>query len=583
MNPGQYQPGDGVTPESSERDQQQGCLCGLTRAATQWVGALTRTRSSVAGPARDPTNREARAARETSQDQVLEGWAAEEGQGEQDNLQEAVRRTRTWLDAAAAHAPLDLSLLSLTALPAAFPAALQRLSVWGNQLTSLPNPLPSDLLVLAASDNRLTSLPDPLPAGLRLLYAMRNQLNNLPATLPAGLLRLNVQGNQLTNLPDNLPATLQELNASHNRLTNLPARLPAGLEFLDASNNQLTSLPETLLTRLGPDCVVDLVGNPLSERVRTNLAAAGNAPGYTGPHVYFSIGGGSEQAQPRPLPEIVADWLDGETEVVAAWQTFTDEPGAQEYAGFLDRLQHTVSYSNGAFRQAVADDLRQAAIRARLRKKYFRLALGASETCEDRITWTWNGMQTARLEADVKEGAYDERLDELVQHGRVVFRLKALEAIAHEKVRSLSFVDELEVHLAYQVKLRERLELRHIAPDMRFFDVAYVTEDDLSAAETQVRNEEAAGFADFLATGWIPWDKVVRRIAPDAYEETRDRLIDAMGEEFESRLRQRLADLDLTDDADAKLQLGAVITKEIACEIKGELTSRVLGDRGLAL
>ncbi|WP_245334840.1 NEL-type E3 ubiquitin ligase domain-containing protein [Bradyrhizobium mercantei] len=474
-------------------------------------------------------------------------------------------------------------MLFLTALPAAFPAALQRLSVCGNQLTGLPNPLPTDLLVLAASDNRLTSLPDPLPAGLRLLYAMRNQLNNLPAPLPAGLLRLNVQGNQLTSLPDPLPATLQELNASYNRLTNLPARLPAGLRFLDASNNQLTSLPETLLTRLGRESYVDLVGNPLSERVRTNLAAAGNVPGYAGPHLFFSRSEGSEQTQPRPLPEEVADWLDGEAEVVAAWQTFIDEPGAQEFARFLGRLQHTVNHSNSGFRQAVADDLRQAATRPRLRKKYFRLAIGASETCEDRITMTWNGMQTARLEADVKDGAYDERLDELVKHGRVVFRLKALEAIAHAKVRSLSFVDELEVHLAYQVKLRERLGLRHIAPDMRFFDVSYVTEDDLNAAETQVRNEEVAGFADFLATRWEPWDKVMRRIATDAYEETRERLIDAMGEEFASRLRQRLADLDLTDDADAELRLGAVITKEIASEIKGELTNRVLADRGLAL
>ncbi|WP_428841104.1 NEL-type E3 ubiquitin ligase domain-containing protein [Bradyrhizobium pachyrhizi] len=32
---------------------------------------------------------------------------------------------------------------------------------------------------------------------------------------------------------------------------------------------------------------------------------------------------------------------------MAAWQTFTDKPGAQEYARFLDRLQHTLNYSNG--------------------------------------------------------------------------------------------------------------------------------------------------------------------------------------------------------------------------------------------
>ncbi|MCP3471458.1 E3 ubiquitin--protein ligase [Bradyrhizobium sp. CCGUVB1N3] len=564
MNPGQDQPGDGVTTVSSERDQQPGCLCTLTRAATQWVGSLTRARISAAG---DPTNREARASRETAQDQVLEGWAADDGQGEQENRQEAVRRTRAWLDAAAAHAPLDLSFLSLTALPAAFPAGLLRLEVQDNQLTSLPNVLPT---------------------GLHVLYAMRNQLNNLPAAFPAGLLRLDVQDNQLTTLPDNLPATLLELNASFNRLTNLPARLPAGLEFLGASNNQLTSLPETLLTRLGPECVADLTGNPLSERVRTNLAAACDVPGYAGPYLFFSRGEGSEQAPPRPLPEVVADWLEGEPQVVAAWQTVTDEPSAQQYAFFLDRLRHTVNYGNPEFRQAVAEDLRQAAIRPRLREQYFELAFGASETCEDRITLTWNGMQSARLNADVEDGAYDERLNELIEQARVLFRLDQLEKIARQKVSSLRFVDEIEVYLAYQIKLRERLKLRHIAPDMRFFTVSYVTEDDLIAAETRVRDEEAAGFADYLVTRWQPLETVVSRIAPEAYAAMQERLADAMGEEFETRLQQRLADLHLTDAAPELIAaaaegLGPDLLKEITREIKGALMRKVLGDRGLEL
>ncbi|MCC8943365.1 hypothetical protein H8A97_30210 [Bradyrhizobium sp. Arg62] len=52
---------------------------------------------------------------------------------------------------------------------------------------------------------------------------------------------------------------------------------------------------------------------------------------------------------------------------------------------------------------------------------------------------------------------------------------------------------------------------------MRFVRVSYVTEDDLAAAKTSVRNQEAAEFADFLATRWQPWDTLVSRIAPEAY------------------------------------------------------------------
>ncbi|WP_342723965.1 NEL-type E3 ubiquitin ligase domain-containing protein [Bradyrhizobium sp. B097] len=648
MDTGQAQRGITIAPEASERAHRQGCLCGLTRAATEWVGALTRARAPAADPAGNPTNAAGPAARERSLDQLLEGWAAEEGQGEHEDRQEAVRRTRALRDAAAnVDVPpwLELSSLSLTSLSAAFPAGLLRLTVDDNQLTSLPAPLPADLRRLSAISNRLTSLPAALPIGLQRLTVGDNQLGSLPNTLPttlreldasgnrltglpdlpAGLRRLNVDDNQLDSLPDNLPATLRVLNARDNRLTSLPDILPAGIRQLDAGrnrlttvpetlpvglnwlnvggneltslpntfpaglvtlfadHNELTSLPETLLTQLGAECTIDLDENPLPERVRTNLAAVINTAGYAGPRVYFSMGEGAAHGQARPLAEAVGDWLTDEPATVAAWQGFADEPGAQQYSQFLDRLRGTVSYGNAVFRETVAEDLEQTATRPQLREQYFQLAIGASASCEDRITLTWNDMQTARLNADVEDGAYDERLDELLQQGRVMFRLDALEGIARDKVSSLRFVDEIEVYLAYQVKLREPLQLWHIAPTMRFFAVSHVTEDDIAAAETSVRNQEATGFADYLATRWQPWETVVSRIAPQAHEAMKNRLLAAMGGEFDSRLAQGLAERGLTGDEDAERELGAQISKEIAREIKGALMHRVLADRGLAL
>jgi hypothetical protein len=291
---------------------------------------------------------------------------------------------------------------------------------------------------------------------------------------------------------------------------------------------------------------------------------------------------GEAQTAARPLNEAVADWLgDDDTEAVAAWQGFAEEDGAPEYARFLDRLRGTVSYANPEFQQAVVEDLRQAAARPGLRQKYFQQAFGATETCEDRVTLTWNGMQTARLTDDVEDGAYDDRLDELVLEARHLFRLDALDRIAREKVESLHFVDEIEVYLAYQVKLRERLDLQLVAPDMRYFGVSHVTEDDLDAAEARVRTGEAAEFADYLATRWQPWETVVSRIDPEAYEAMQERLVEAMGEAFQTRLTQRLAAESLTGDADAERELGAQVRDELAREIKGELMRQVLRDKGL--
>ncbi|MGY4399375.1 NEL-type E3 ubiquitin ligase domain-containing protein [Bradyrhizobium sp. USDA 3315] len=471
----------------------------------------------------------------------------------------------------------------LTSLPDMLPAGLQDLDVRSNRLTSLPNALPTGLQLLAVGGNRLTSLPDALPPELQELEADGNRLTRLPDTLPAELQLLFARDNHLNSLPETLPSELQRLHVSGNRLTRLPETVPAELQVLEARDNRLTSLPEALLTRLGSGCMVYVEDNPLSEQVRTNLATALNTARYSGPAVFFSMGGVTAADQERPLAEVVADWMEDEPEAIAVWQNFAEEAGAPEYALFLDRLLKTVNYGNPHFQQAVTDDLRQAAIRPQLRQRYFQLAFGASETCQDRITLTWNGMQTARLNADVEDGAYDDRLGELIQQARVLFRLDALEPIARQKVASLRFVDEIEVYLAYQVKLRDRLDLQLIAPDMRFFDVSYVTERDLTEAEIQVRNEEAAGFADYLATRWQPWETVVSRIAPEAHAEMRNRLAEALDEEFRSRLDQRLADHGLTGHSDAELQFGALIREEIAREIKGALTRQVLGDHALEL
>ncbi|KWV55241.1 hypothetical protein AS156_06145 [Bradyrhizobium macuxiense] len=487
----------------------------------------------------------------------------------------------------------------LTSLPAILPPALQALYVHHNRLTGLPDTLPAGLVWLDASRNQLTSLPEALPAGLQTVNADRNQLTSLPDALPIRTLHLShnrltclpetlaaelrdlvVSHNQLTSLPENLPVRLRTLEAAHNRLTRLPEILPTGLVLLDVRGNRLTSLPETMLTRLGPWCRVNLEGNPLPERVLRNLARDINVPGYDGPQVFFSIGGEAGPSQSPPLHVAVADWVGSEPEIMTAWQGFAEEEGAQEYALFLDRLRLTVNYGNAAFRQMVAEDLQQAAIRPRLRQLYFRMALGASERCEDRITLTWNRMQSARLTADVEDGAYDDRLDELLEQARVLFRLDVLERIAREKIASLSFVDDVEVYLAYQVKLRERLNLQLLAPDMCFFGASFVTEDDLAAAETRVRHEEATGFDDHLATHWEPWDAVLNRIEPEAHAAMEAQLLEAMEEELHNRLQHRIQADGLTGD-EAEIQLGALIREEIAREIKGALTRQVRRDRGL--
>ncbi|WP_349254049.1 NEL-type E3 ubiquitin ligase domain-containing protein [Bradyrhizobium sp. CB1717] len=167
---------------------------------------------------------------------------------------------------------------------------------------------------------------------------------------------------------------------------------------------------------------------------------------------------------------------------------------------------------------------------------------------------SWNGMLTARLNADIEDGLYDDRLAELLQHARVMFRLEALDGIARYTVNAFSLtipVDEIEIYLAYQTQLRDLPELRHFALDMRSLTVSHVNGDDLERAIATVREQEATSFAYYLATRWQPWETVLRRIAPEDHASMEERLVEAMGDEFHTRLNQRLAEAGLTGDADA--------------------------------
>nr|WP_271606772.1 NEL-type E3 ubiquitin ligase domain-containing protein [Bradyrhizobium sp. CCBAU 11434] len=425
-------------------------------------------------------------------------------------------------------------------------------------MTSLPDDLPATLSELEVADNSLTSLPANLPAGLVILNASDNRLISLPDALPSGLTSLAVSGNQLTELPESLPSWLIELNVSGNRLTNLPEGL------LDAlmPNNSL-DYPHLESLELGD--------NALPDDLLAHLAAAEAPP----------------QLAQQSLHEAAAHWLADDPATLAEWQHFADEPGAPDYAQFLERLRGTVNYGNDEFRRAVADGLRHAAANPTLREQFFAQASGANTSCEDRVTLHWNGMQTARINADVKDGVYDDRLGDLIQRGRAAFRLEALDEIARDRINSLASgnpnVDDIEVYLAYQHRLREPLELSHLAPDMRFLAVSHVSEDDATRALELVREREASQFTDCMASGWQPWETVLRRIAPDEHAALRDRVVEAMDEEFQTRLGQRLAEHGLLGDPDAERVLGAQVRNEIAGEIKGEVMHRVLAEHGLEL
>ncbi len=449
---------------------------------------------------------------------------------------------------------LSVSDNQLASLPA-LPSELCKLWAYNNQLTSLPM-LPSGLQELSVSANPLASLP-PLPSELSKLWAYNNRLTSLPA-LPSGLKELIVSGNRLTSLPV-LPSELKELMVSGNRLTSLPM-LPSGLLSLSVYRNQLTRLPESLI-HLSSETTVNLEGNPLSERTLQALREITSAPGYSGPIIRFDMAGASAPRETRALHLAAADWLvparEGEPAPADRWHMFGQEDNADAFSLFLDRLSETENFIKDAgFKAQISSWLAQLAEDEALRANTFAMATEATSSCEDRVTFFLHQMKNVQLVHNAEKGQYDNDLAALVATGREMFRLGKLEQIAREKVRTLALVDEIEVWLAYQNKLKKSLGLTSVTSEMRFFDVSGVTVTDLQDAELQVKAAEKSEFREWILQ-WGPLHRVLERKAPERVNALREKQISDYEETYRMLSDTELRPSGLVGNTDAERTIGA--------------------------
>ncbi|EPA9788990.1 SPI-2 type III secretion system effector E3 ubiquitin transferase SspH2 [Salmonella enterica subsp. enterica serovar Saintpaul] len=449
---------------------------------------------------------------------------------------------------------LSVSDNQLASLPA-LPSELCKLWAYNNQLTSLPM-LPSGLQELSVSDNQLASLPT-LPSELYKLWAYNNRLTSLPA-LPSGLKELIVSGNRLTSLLV-LPSELKELMVSGNRLTSLPM-LPSGLLSLSVYRNQLTRLPESLI-HLSSETTVNLEGNPLSERTLQALREITSAPGYSGPIIRFDMAGASAPRETRALHLAAADWLvparEGEPAPADRWHMFGQEDNADAFSLFLDRLSETENFIKDAgFKAQISSWLAQLAEDEALRANTFAMATEATSSCEDRVTFFLHQMKNVQLVHNAEKGQYDNDLAALVATGREMFRLGKLEQIAREKVRTLALVDEIEVWLAYQNKLKKSLGLTSVTSEMRFFDVSGVTVTDLQDAELQVKAAEKSEFREWILQ-WGPLHRVLERKAPERVNALREKQISDYEETYRMLSDTELRPSGLVGNTDAERTIGA--------------------------
>ncbi|EFP73869.1 T3SS effector E3 ubiquitin-protein ligase IpaH9.8 [Shigella dysenteriae] len=474
---------------------------------------------------------------------------------------------------------LRLDRLNLSSLPDNLPAQITLLNVSYNQLTNLPE-LPVTLKKLYSASNKLSELPV-LPPALESLQVQHNELENLPA-LPDSLLTMNISYNEIVSLPS-LPQALKNLRATRNFLTELPAfsegNNPVVREYF-FDRNQISHIPESILN-LRNECSIHISDNPLSSHALQALQRLTSSPDYHGPRIYFSMSDGQQNTLHRPLADAVTAWFpeNKQSDVSQTWHAFEHEEHANTFSAFLDRLSDTVSARNtSGFREQVAAWLEKLSASAELRQQSFAVAADATESCEDRVALTWNNLRKTLLVHQASEGLFDNDTGALLSLGREMFRLEILEDIARDKVRTLHFVDEIEVYLAFQTMLAEKLQLSTAVKEMRFYGVSGVTANDLRTAEATVRSREENEFTDWFSL-WGPWHAVLKRTEADRWAQAEEQKYEMLENEYSQRVADRLKASGLSGDADAEREAGAQVMRETEQQIYRQLTDEVLALR----
>lgn len=388
---------------------------------------------------------------------------------------------------------------SLVLLEELFLSGCRKIEALPNQINNLKM-----LKVLSLSDSNLIALPNEVGCLLSLetVYLRKTKLTALPEAIG------NLKSLKKLSLSDNehlaqLPERIGELEA---------------LEKLDLSScSSLTSLPNKIL-ELPESCEVCLEGCSLSERVIRDLQQRTSARDYRGPRLFFSMATYNRSVKMISLEKLLEEINECSGKKTCSFNleilTNTNKNSLRDW---LSRLKDTADYQRGnrkQFASCIASYLEKAQTDKDFCETFFNTIEEATSSCGDRVALSILHIDINYQLTVAKDPI---KVRDLLIHG--VWTLSFLEECAREKVKTLHFVDEIEVYLAYPIQLKESLNIPIHLEQMLFFGVSGVTPEDLKTAEeyVQARIESLDAQIDFLIAQ-PKWCEVLSRTNNKDYE-----------------------------------------------------------------
>jgi Leucine-rich repeat (LRR) protein len=383
-------------------------------------------------------------------------------------------------------------------------------------LTSLPSlNLLTRLTTLDLSDcSRLTSLPDlsSLTSLTHINLSKCFALTSLPSlNLLTSLTHINLSKCfALTSLPSlNLLTRLTTLDLSDcSRLTSLPplssltslthlrlsrcsnlTSLPplsslTSLTYLDLSYcSRLASLPDSICN-MSSALTINLTNTGLSEAVLTRLRETVQVPGYNGPRFHVSMTDHHTASESLAFEVILAQTFQKAQEPTESFPNLA--PHTEHLTSWLNRLSWTCeggardTTQRPLFYKMILQNLRFANENEEFRGHFSAIIEDADTTCGDRVALSILHMGIVRNYIHASD------LASILKSIKESWIIELLEGCAREKVKTLRFVDEIEVYLGYPIKLKDRLGLSIDISNMLYFQCSGITEENLQTAHAYV-------------------------------------------------------------------------------------------------
>lgn len=191
-----------------------------------------------------------------------------------------------------------------------------------------------------------------------------------------------------------------------------------------------------------------------------------------------------------------------------------DDEQTRDLTSFLSRLTATAEFQNSAAKIALAKRV-VTLIRALVYASHIKATLldqihDALSSCDDRVIFQLNKIMLAIIMDDAEQNSHPEQA--LRNLAPRIMKLNIVHQQAQLKCESLTVCDPIEVYLAYEINLAEKLELPIETRNMIFENLAQVTKKDLEKAE--IAALEAVDSEDKINAflkDWHPWQKLLRK------------------------------------------------------------------------